>query len=315
MNNSKYLIGVDIGGTDTKIGIIDSKGNIIAKTKIETLTNHHVQSLVRRVYSSCNELAENASIQWEDLIYVGIGLPGILDHLHGNIVFSPNIRDWKGVPITRIFQEEMKKICLLENDANAAAWGEKWAGAGKDNKLDSLVMITLGTGIGGGIILEDKIWHGCRNGAGEFGHIVIETNGRECGCGNYGCAEAYASATAVVMRYKETADLTGDITAEDIYKEAVNGNIIAKEVMEETGRYIAILIVNIMHTLNPNVIVIGGGMAAAEELLAKPISDEVNNRIARFETNCTNIVFGRLGNDAGMIGAAGWALKTLEISV
>ena len=315
MNNNNYLIGIDIGGTDTKIGIINSKGSIIAKTKIETLTNNHVQSLVTRVYSCCQELAEIALIKWEDILYTGVGIPGILDRLHGNIVFSPNIRKWAGVPIASIFQEEMKKLCVLENDANAAAFGEKWAGAGKDNKLDSLVMVTLGTSIGGGIILDDRIWHGCENGAGEFGHIVIETHGRKCNCGNYGCAEAYASATAVVMRYKETADLTDDITAEDIYKEAVNGNIIAKEVMEVTGKYIAILIVNIMHTLNPDVIVIGGGMAAAEELLAKPISDEVNKRIARFGTNCTNIVFGRLGNDAGMIGAAGWALKTLEISV
>jgi len=315
MKNSKYLIGIDIGGTDTKIGIIDSKGSIIAKTKTETLTKSSVQLLVRRIHSVCHELAEDASIKWEDLLYIGIGMPGILDLINGSIVFSPNIREWSGVPIVSIFQKEMDKICVLENDANAAAWGEKWAGAGKDSKLGSLIMITLGTGIGGGIILEDKIWHGCKNGAGEFGHIVIETNGRECGCGNYGCAEAYASATAVVKRYKEASDLTDDITAEDIFREALNGNNIARKVMEETGMYIAILIVNIMHTLNPDVIVIGGGMAAAEDLLAKPISDEVNKRIARFGTNSTKIVFGRLENDAGMIGAAGWARKTLEISV
>lgn len=312
---NRYLIGIDIGGTDTKAGIVDSNGSIIVKKNIETRPKKGAQDLAERVYLNCEKLIDDASLNWKNIVSIGIGAPGILDIKRGLIIFSPNLKGWVNVPIVKIFQKKLNMECILENDANAAAWGEKWAGVASRKEIGSLVMITLGTGIGGGIVIGDKIWHGCSNAAGELGHITIEINGARCGCGNYGCVEAYASATAVVRRYREASNARTDITAEDVYNLAVNGNKIAKKIMDETGKYIGIAIVNIIHTLNPDFIVIGGGMAAARDLLVDPIFEEIEKRSFKLTGKRTNIVFGRLGNDAGIIGAAGWALKTLETSV
>ncbi|MGR3318984.1 MAG: ROK family protein [Candidatus Anammoxibacter sp.] len=312
---NRYLIGIDIGGTNTKVGIVDTDGKIVEKTSVATQPDNGALALVERVYSCCQNLLDKASIKWEDLIAAGIGSPGILDLQKGLILLAPNLKDWIDVPIVKIFQEKLKKKCILENDANAAAWGERWVGVGNGKKIDALVMVTLGTGIGGGIILEDKIWHGCFNVAGELGHITIEANGRKCSCGNYGCVEAYASATSVAVRYKEASNIEADVTAKDVYNAALDGNEIAREIMAETGRYIGICVVNIMHTLNPDIIVIGGGMSAARDLLIHPMREEIKKRSYRFASKYTNVIFGKLGNNAGLIGAAGWALKTLETSV
>ena len=312
---NRYLIGIDIGGTDTKIGIVDTDGNIVEKTSIATKHDNGVFDLSERVYSCCQNLLKKTPVKWEDIIAVGIGSPGILDLQKGLILLSPNMKDWVDVPIVKIFQEKLNKKCILENDANAAAWGEKWAGVGYGKKIDALVMVTLGTGIGGGIILNDQIWHGCFNVAGELGHITIEANGRKCSCGNFGCVEAYASATAVAERYKEASNIEVDVTAKDVCNAALDGNEIAREIMNETGRYIGIGVVNIMHTLNPDIIVIGGGMAAAGDLLMHPMLEEIKKRSYRLANKHTNVIFGKLGNNAGLIGAAGWALRTLETSV
>ena len=312
---NRYLIGIDIGGTDTKVGIVDTNGNIVEKTSVSTQPGNGAVALAERVNSSCRNLLDKTSIKWESIVAAGIGSPGILDLQKGLILISPNMKGWVDVPLVKIFQEKLNKKCVLENDANAAAWGEKWVGVGEGKKIESLVMVTLGTGIGGGIILGDKIWHGCFNVAGELGHITIEANGRKCSCGNYGCVEAYASATAVVARYKEASNIEVNVTAKDVYNAALDGNKIAGEIMDETGRYIGIGVVNIMHTLNPDMIVIGGGMAAAGELLIHPMLEEIKKRSYRLANKYTNVIFGKLGNNAGLIGAAGWALRTLGISV
>ena len=217
-----------------------------------------------------------------------------------------------------IIQKRLNLRCILENDANAAAFGEKWMGAGKGADIESLVMLTLGTGIGGGIVLGNEIWHGCNNAAGELGHITLEPNGVKCGCGNFGCLEVYASATGVERRYKEASNFNGSIaasiTAKDVYIKAIKGDEIANRIMYETGVYLGIAIVNIMHMLNPDIIVIGGGMAAAKDVLINPIQEEIKKRSYKAARERTNVIFGKLGNDAGIIGAAGWALKILEIS-
>ena len=312
---NKYLIGVDIGGTNTKIGIVDLKGNIVIKSSIETNANNEIRTLAKRVYTSCQNLIYDIAISWKNIICVGIGSPGILDRQKGVLIFSPNTKTWTNEPIVKIFQDELKVVTILENDANAAAWGERWVGVGKGKNIKSLVMVTLGTGIGGGIVIDDKIWHGCFNVAGELGHITIEAEGTRCNCGNYGCAEAYASATAVVNRYLLASKNETEITAEKIYSKAIKGNKTAIKVLTDSGRYLGILIVNIMHTLNPDIIVIGGGMAAAKNIFYPSLVEEIKKRGSKFASKCTDVVFGKLGNDAGMIGVAGWALKTLETSV
>lgn len=314
------LIGIDIGATDTKIGLIDKKGNILERACIETRHKDGPDSLVGRIHNNCKVLLDRIEASWEDVLVAGIGFPGVLDIKRGLILFSPNMK-WYNIPILNMVQDEINVRSFLENDANAAAWGEKWVGAGKGKYIKSLVMFTLGTGIGGGVILEDKIWHGSNYVAGELGHIIIEPDGVQCACGGYGCLEAYASATAVALRFKEARSAgrkhTNEysITAKDVYEEACKGDKIAKKIMDETGRYLGIGIVNIMHIINPDIVVIGGGMSEAKDLLIRPILDEINKRAYKVAREGTKIAFAELGNDAGMIGAAGWALKILETSV
>jgi len=313
-----FLLGIDIGGTDTKIGIIETNGSILNKTSIKTNADEHHEKLIERIFSCVLALLEQKDLTGNDISLIGVGAPGILDIKNGIIQFTPNMPKWVDVPIVKSMQDKFNLRCVLENDANSAAWGEKWVGAGSGADIESLVLITLGTGIGGGIIIKNEIWHGRKNIAGELGHITIVPDGIKCSCGNYGCVEAYASATAVVQNYKDLVsgcDENIDLTAENIYNQALNGDKAAENVMQEAGMYLGVLIVNIMHTLNPDIIVIGGGMSAAKDLLLNPVNEEIRKRAYKAAREFTNVVFGQLGNNAGMIGAAGWARKTLETSV
>lgn len=312
-----FLIGIDIGGTDTKIGIINFNGVILNKTSINTIVQDKPELLIERIYISCQSLVDKINISLDDIYAIGLALPGILDIKNGIIKISPNMPNWIDIPFVSMFQKKLKLPCVLENDANAAAWGEKWAGVGYGLDIDSLVLITLGTGVGAGIIINNNILHGSQNIAGELGHVTIIPNGKKCCCGNYGCLEAYASATALVNDYynhKQNIKIK-DLTSKDIYNAALNNDQIAKKVFEDAGTYIGIAIVNIMHILNPDIIVIGGGMSAAKDLLINSVLNEINKRAYKIAEQFTKVVFAKLENDAGIIGAAGWALKTLEISV
>jgi glucokinase len=217
--------------------------------------------------------------------------------------------------------ERFSKPCVLENDANAAAWGEKWAGAGRE--AGSLVMLTLGTGVGGGIVIDNKLWRGANNVAAEIGHMVIQTDGPQCNCGNRGCVEVYASATGMVRRFKELLKtgipsllkVSDEITAKMINDAALQGDKASLDVINETGRYLGIALVNIMHVLNPEMIVLAGGMIGSGELLMNPIRQVTTQRAFEASYKDTKIVFSQLGNDAGIIGAAGCLLKELETFV
>jgi glucokinase len=220
-----------------------------------------------------------------------------------------------------MIMERLSIPCVLENDANAAAWGEKWVGAGKE--VSSMVMMTIGTGIGGGIVIDNKLWRGANNVAAEIGHMVIQMDGPKCNCGNYGCIEAYASATAMVRRFKEllksgiSSSLKDydEITAKKINDAALQGDKASLNIIEETGRYLGIAIMNILHVLTPEMSVLAGGMAGSGELLMNPMRQLIQQRAFEASYKNTKIVFSELGNDAGIIGAAGCLLTKLETSV
>ncbi len=310
----ELFLGIDIGGTDTKIGIVNGAGSILEKRSIKTESKDGPGQLADRVYIECQTLANCMKSSLNDIKAAGIGAPGVIDVKNGVVIFSPNLQEWKNAPVAEMFNKRLNMICALENDANVAAWGEKWAGAGKSIAAKSMVMITLGTGIGGGVIINDDIWHGRDNVAGEIGHMIIEVNGVKCGCGGFGCVEAYASATAVARRFKEAANDGMDITAEDVYNKAAKGDELAAKIMRDTGAYLGVAIVNIMHILNPDVITIGGGMSAARTFLEPSILTEINKRAYKVAGERTKVVFAELGNDSGIIGAAGWARNILETS-
>ncbi len=317
---SNCIVGIDLGGTNLKAGIVDTGGRILHRLSIKTNSSADPQTISNQILELIAETIRSAQIKESDVAGIGLGSPGLVDKTGETILFSPNLPRWRNIPIKRIVSERFSKPCVLENDANAAAWGEKWVGAGKEAK--SLVMLTLGTGVGGGIVIDNKLWRGANNVAAEIGHMVIQTDGPPCKCGNRGCVEVYASATGMVRRFKELLDSgapsslknSGEITARMINDAAIQGDKVSLDVIEETGRYLGIALINIMHVLNPEMIVLAGGMIGSGELLMNPIRRVTTQRAFEASYQDTKIVFSQLGNDAGIIGAAGCLLKALEIS-
>lgn len=320
-NMGNYVIGIDLGGTNLKAGIVAKDGKIHRRLSVKTNYNADPQTISDQIFKLIHDIIMIAQVKTSDIVGIGLGSPGLIDKRGETILFSPNLPQWRNIPIKEMITKRFVVPCVLENDANAAAWGEKWAGAARE--ASSVVMITLGTGIGGGIIIDNKLWRGANNVAGEIGHMVIQKGGRKCNCGNYGCIEAYASATAMVRRFKEllrsgTVSLLKDsdeITAKMINDAALQGDKASLDIIKETGQYLGIALVNIMHIVNPEVIVLAGGMAALGELLMDPVRQLTKQKAFEASYKDTKIVFSQLGNDAGIIGAAGCLLKELEISV
>lgn len=314
-----YVIGIDLGGTNLKAGIVDTDGKILHRLSIKTNSYADSQTISNQILSLIDETIQSAHVKESEMIGVGLGSPGLVDKKGEMILFSPNLPRWRNVPVKRIIAERFSKPCVLENDANAAAWGEKWVGAGKE--VGSMVMLTLGTGIGGGIVIDNKLWRGADNVAGEIGHMVIRMDGPQCNCGNRGCVEVYASATGMVRRFKEllksgassSLKISGEITAKMISDAALQGDRASLDIIEETGRYLGIALINITHVLNPEMIVLAGGMIGSGELLMNPIRQVAQQGAFEASYKDTKIVFSQLGNDAGIIGAAGCLLTELEI--
>jgi glucokinase len=309
-----YAIGVDLGGTNIKGGIVDVNGKVIASESVKTNVEKGCEEVVKRIVQACEQVIRKSKLDWSAIRGVGIGSPGTLNLRKGIVLFSPNLPCMNGAPLLDLVRARLKRVrCILENDANAAAYGEKWAGVGR--KVNNLVLFTLGTGIGGGVIIDGKVLHGFNDVAAELGHQVVYADGRLCGCGNHGCIEAYASAPATVRRMKEAiaagkkSILKGDFEAADISRAALQGDQTAREIMEETGRLLGVVATNMLHIFNPEMVVFDGGMTAAGDLLLTPIRDEVKKRAFKASQEGVQIVFGELGANAGMIGAAGCVLQ------
>jgi len=318
----RYAVGIDLGGTFIKAGVVDEEGRVTGRTRVETNVAGGRDEVVGRIARAAGEAQANAGVPTEQITGVGLGSPGIFNLAEGVVLVVPNLKCLEGEPLRALVAERLKprdwSVCL-ENDANAAAWGEKWAGVGRS--VSNLVLFTLGTGIGGGIVLDDRLWHGARDLAAELGHQTIEAEGRLCACGNHGCLEQYGSVTGLVRSLREAVE-SGQpcslaqalaegkpVTGEDIHKAAVAGDAAAREAIERTGRYLGIGATNMMHILNPEMIVFVGGLTGAGDMLLNPIRQEARRRTFPPSFEGVQIVFGELGNDAGLIGAAGLALQ------
>ena len=280
--------------------------------------------MIENICRAAEIVVDKAGLSPADIRAIGIGSPGVFDKQATEVVFAPNLPDWNNVPLVEILEEHFGKPVALDNDANAAAWGEFWAGAGKD--VSSMVMLTLGTGIGGGIILDGKLWHGHDNAGAELGHITIDYRGRKCACGNIGCIEAYASATSTVKRFIEGVEAGEEtrlaeavkkgeaITTKMMHEAALAGDAYSRRVIEETGELLGVLIVSIVHALEPQIVVLSGGMSNAGDMLLKPMKRVVWERAWARALEEFDIRLATLGEDAGFIGAAGCALTRFGTS-
>ncbi len=302
------LVGVDLGGTNIKAGLVDDTGLLIEKLSIPTETHLGKDRVIENICAAAREAAN--SIKWEDICAVGVGSPGPLNHRTGVVITSPNLPEWENVPLADEVAAKLGVKTFVENDANAACWGEYWIGAGKD--CGSMVLLTLGTGIGSGIILDGRLWRGSTGSGAEMGHMVIDLDGEECACGNRGCLEAYASAPATVRRFlRMKGNTSGEVTADMIYREASAGDVTARKALEETGRYLGVAVANIANVLNPEIVLFSGGLAGAADILIPVIREEISRRAFDVVTTDLTIATGALPDDAGVIGAAGCALERL----
>lgn len=304
------VIGLDLGGSQIRLAFITPKGQRAGGTLAVPVTDRGLKAVLTLLVSSIRRLQSDGPCP----AAIGIGIPGFIRMDEARIYRSPNFPEWKNVPIRSLLESKLNFPVLIENDANAAAFGESWVGCGKG--LPSLLYLGLGTGVGGGLVLDRGIWHGTEGLAGELGHITVDPNGPICGCGNQGCLESYASATAVVRNYMEkTGRARPGLTAHDVGVLARHGNQKACAVFVELGRALGIAIADLLNIFDPERIAIGGGVAGAWPLFHKPMMDEIGRRAVRPVRLNEKVRRSLLKNEAGMIGAAGLAYRHIGVKV
>jgi glucokinase len=315
----RWIVGVDLGGTNIVAGLVPIQGGEVLglramPTESVRGAKFVVDRIIQMVEEAIAEVAEAHDTTRGAVAGVGIGSPGPLDRKTGTVINTPNL-GWRNFPLRDLIANQVKLPCTLDNDANCATYGEWWLGAGRN--VDTLVGLTLGTGIGGGIVLNGEIFHGCSDVAGEIGHMTIEANGRKCKCGNYGCLEQYASGPAIALRAMEgleagvpsmlTDMVEGDldrITAATVYEATVRGDGYATEVMKDTAKFLGAGVANIINILNPEMVVIAGGVTHAGDHLFEPLRAEVRRRAFKSAQERCRIVSAELPGTAGVVGAA-----------
>ena len=311
-----YVVGMDIGGTNTVFGIVDQAGNVVCQDSIKTKAYPVIDDYVNAIGEKLDVLIE--SVGGKDKIQgMGVGAPNG-NYYTGNIEFAPNLA-WKGiVPLAKLFSERVGVPCKLTNDANAAAIGEMTYGAAKGMK--HFIMITLGTGVGSGIVIDGKMVYGHDGFAGELGHIIAVPDGRECGCGRKGCLEAYCSATGIVRTAKEVLKNSyepstlrnvpeDELTSKDIFDCAMAGDAIAKDIFQKTGELLGKALANFTVFSSPEAFIIFGGLAKAGDLIFKPVKEAMEENMLAVFKNKVKVLPSQLKDaDAAVLGASalGW---------
>jgi glucokinase len=334
---SSFAIGVDLGGTNLRIAAVDDAGNLLEKVTTGTQVARGRDRVITEMTDAIRELTGKFS-RGTRLCGAGIGVPGIIDKRTGMLRESPNLPGWDDYPVRDEIERRLSTPVILENDANAAALGENWLGAARD--MNDMLMITLGTGVGGGIVQRGQIWHGMTGMAGELGHITIDPSGPRCGCGNFGCVEQYASATAVVRMAREriaagqapelaraAQSSSVEFSAKAIYNLALQGDQPAQEIFRKVGWALGILMADLVNAFNLHMYVIGGGVSGAWAMFSPAMFEEVRKRSMVYAATAppdqasdgtgasaqvtatplgrpTIITRALLGSDAGLFGAA-----------
>lgn len=316
--NPPFYLGIDLGGTNIKAGVVDDQGKPLSRADVPTHADKGPEEGVRRICQAAHEAVKSAGLTLKEIKAVGVGSPGPMD-LKKQIIINPhNLPGWLNLPLAAKVGEVLGLPAVLQNDANAAAFGEYWAGVGRD--VNSLVQFTLGTGIGCGVVIHGHVLEGEHSHGAEAGHIRIALDHpRYNATGLYGSLEAYASAKAVVERTEEALaageksslskirDSGEPLTAKAIFDAGAAGDPLGVRIVDETAFYLAIGAVNLMHVIDPNIVVFSGGMIAAGESFLNKIRKYVKENALPVPAAETTITYAKLGTDAGFIGAAGCA--------
>ena len=297
-----FSIGVDLGGTNLRIAAVSGQGELLEKVTLGSKAAPTRDEVIDQMCDAIQRLSRKYK-ETGHLLGAGIGIPGIIDIKTGMLRKSANLPGWEEYPVRDAIERRLGARVVLENDANVAALGEQWLGAARG--IPNMAVVTLGTGIGGGIVLGGKIWHGMNGMAGEFGHVTVEPEGYLCGCGNRGCAEQYASATAI-MRMAREAIASGDATslakaassdadfgAKSIYNLALQGDEHARRIFRTFGRYLGLLLAGLINVLNLDMFVLGGGVSSAWDAYAPAMFDELRERSLVYAATAPRSVSGR----------------------
>jgi len=314
------VMAIDLGGTKIAAGIVSARCEILAREYCPTLADEGVEAVIERIVSAVGRLVSQQGMDLSQLCCISIAACGAIDSETGVVVLSPNLPGWCDIPLRSMVGERLGVKTLLINDANAAAWGEYHLGVGKG--VNNLIYLTVGTGIGGAIIIDGRLYTGSSGSAGEIGHMTIDTNGVRCGCGNIGCLETLASGTAITreavahVARGEASSLTDivagrleDITAEKVAVAAKGGDPLALGIINKAATYLGMGMVNLVNIFNPEMIVVGGGVAKMGDLLLNPARGVVREKAFPVSAEAVSIVSSQLGSDAGILGAAIFALQ------
>jgi glucokinase len=322
----KY-VGLDVGGTTMKAAVVDDAGVAAPSVSLPTEAHLGQEHGLATMAEAIRQAVRAAGLTLADVAAIGVATPGLMDIKLGLILDPPNLKPWKNVPVRDYVRETFGKPTAFQNDANAAAFGEYWVGVGRD--VHSMVLFTLGTGIGGGVIINDRVIEGEHSHGGELGHMRIELpdRGRLCGCGRRGCLEAYASATAVVARTREAMaahrgptrlrellrdDDASEMSAKEVFDAAADGDPLARQVVDDTAYYLALGASASIAVVDPEMIVFGGGMIAAGEGFLTQIKEYVGRFALSYPAAKVQIRYAQLGADAGFIGAAACARQMVK---
>lgn len=307
-------IGIDVGGTNVKLALVDDKGNINYSNSVPTRAEMGYEYTVNNIKQAIRDLLTETKLSTKDIEGIGFGFPGQVDYKSGVVRLAPNIPGWVDVPIAKLIEDEFKIPTRVDNDVRCAALGELNYGAGKG--CENLICITVGTGIGSGLIINGKLVRGASNAAGEIGHIKLQMHdGPICGCGDTGCMEAFASGPSIVAmaenyirggkstKFREMAN-GAQITPYIVCEAAKAGDPVAKRIFKIMGEYIGIGLASVVNLLNPEKIIVGGGVADAGDLLINPMKHTLKERAMKIAGDAVEIVPAQLGNTAGVIGAS-----------
>lgn len=317
------VLAIDVGGTKIIAAIISNKGQVMAREYHLTLADEGAESVIKRILSAIDHLLSLRNLDPSQLDSISIAAAGAIDLDKGLVTLSPSLPGWRNIPLRDIVKGKYRVNTFLINDATAAALGEHHFGAGKE--VNNLIYLTVSTGIGGGIIINGKLYSGPRGSAGEIGHMTIDVNGPRCSCGNIGCLETLASGTAMAQEairrisQGESSSLTEivngkveSITAEMVSIAAQGGDSLALEVISKAATYLGVGMVNLVNIFNPEMIIVGGGVAQMEDLLLNPARQVVRERAFQLPAQAVRIVLAQLGDNAGVLGAAIFARQQID---
>lgn len=318
---ARMCIGIDLGGTFTKFALLDEQMRLGGQCQLDTPVAQGPEGVVRVMVEGCGRLIRENNVSPDQLVGVGVGSPGPLDLDAGLVIAMPNIPGFDRFPLRDRLADQLHLPATLENDANAAAFGEYLCGSGKSARV--MVLLTLGTGLGGGIVIDGKVLHGAHSMGAEIGHMIVVPEGEPCGCGQRGCIERYASATYLALRARRAVEsgrksslaevlaAKGEIDSRDVNQARQAGDELAGEFWDQACYYLGIACVSLARVLDPDVILLGGGLAGAGDDLLEPTRRHFIRQHWQLTPPRTRLELASLGNDAGVIGAAGQAWSLL----